>query len=47
MLLAAYMDAVNMPDDDGRLSVQYAAQEESNENLQLIAEENMSNLSGR
>jgi ankyrin repeat protein len=44
MVLAAYRDAVNIPDDNGWLPVHIAAQFESTEILQMIAEENMSNL---
>ena len=46
MLLAAYKEAVNMPDNDGMLPIHNAAQYAPPRLLQMIAEENMSsNLS--
>jgi hypothetical protein len=45
MVLAAYKDAVNIPDDDGWLPVHFAAEVAPVDILKMIALENMSNLS--
>ena len=45
MLLAAYKEAVSIPDDDGMLPIHLAARWAPPYILKMIAEENMSNLS--
>ena len=45
IVLTAYRDAVNIPDDDGWLPIHYAARYISVDVLKMIAEENMSHLS--
>ena len=47
MLLAAYKAAVNMPDDDGRRPIHYAARCAPLRVLKMIAEENMNHLSAK
>jgi hypothetical protein len=45
MVLAAYREAVNIPNDDGYLPIYYAAKFASAEVMKMIAEENMRNVS--
>jgi hypothetical protein len=45
MVLAAYREAVNIPNDGGFLPIHYAALFASVDVMKMIAEENMSNLS--
>ena len=44
-LLPAYKNAVNVADENGMLPVHYAAVNDSLQILQMVAEENLSNLS--
>jgi hypothetical protein len=45
IVLAAYREAVNIPNDDGYLPIHFAAKFASVDVMKMIAEENMSNMS--